>query len=295
MAATASRWMRAFRTVKPSPPPITSTRTRNERTLKANVAARMLCLRARWYQHEGRWSYCRYVVGLMLPREGTQIAFFALDSVALLGENLGLNRRQHHGQRKTRVDAYIAKSADFAKPILNHISAVVHEACPEVEEEMKWSRPHFTYKGMFCAMVGVQGALRLRVLERLADPRQGWKESRRRGGPDSGGSRRSRTFHPRKSLTEYIKLAKKLNDDGVKSPMRAKKKEHPELVVPEDLAKALKAKQGGGRPLSTSSVPATSANTWPGSPRPRPRRPGPGGSRRPSNGWPRESRGTGST
>jgi len=33
-----------------------------------------------------------------------------------------------------RVDAYIAKSADFAKPILNHLRALVHQACPQVEE-----------------------------------------------------------------------------------------------------------------------------------------------------------------
>ncbi len=45
----------------------------------------------------------------------------------------------------------------------------------------------------------------------------------------------------KKTLTGYLKLAMKLNDEGVKSPMRAKKKEHAALVVPDDLAKALKA------------------------------------------------------
>lgn len=33
-----------------------------------------------------------------------------------------------------RVDAYIAHSADFAQPILRHLRAVVHAACPAVEE-----------------------------------------------------------------------------------------------------------------------------------------------------------------
>jgi hypothetical protein len=51
-----------------------------------------------------------------------------------------------------RVDAYIAKSADFAQPILEHLRAVVHAACPDVEETMKWSFPHFMYKGMMCSM-----------------------------------------------------------------------------------------------------------------------------------------------
>jgi hypothetical protein len=50
-----------------------------------------------------------------------------------------------------RVDAYIARQADFARPILEHLRRVVHAACPEVEETMKWSMPHFTYKGQMLA------------------------------------------------------------------------------------------------------------------------------------------------
>lgn len=30
-----------------------------------------------------------------------------------------------------RVDAYIERSAEFAKPILRHIRKLVHAACPE--------------------------------------------------------------------------------------------------------------------------------------------------------------------
>lgn len=52
-----------------------------------------------------------------------------------------------------RIDAYIAKSPKFAKPILTHIRTVVHTACPDVEETMKWSTPHFYYEGqMLCGM-----------------------------------------------------------------------------------------------------------------------------------------------
>src|SRR6185436_1041147 len=56
------------------------------------------------------------------------------------------------GTRDPRVDAYIAKSADFARPILTAIRDTVHAACPDTVEEMKWSFPHFTYKGMLCGM-----------------------------------------------------------------------------------------------------------------------------------------------
>src|SRR5277367_4717033 len=55
-------------------------------------------------------------------------------------------------KRDRRVDAYIAGAPEFAKPILNHLRELVHTACPDVEETMKWSRPHFLRKGMLCGM-----------------------------------------------------------------------------------------------------------------------------------------------
>ena len=56
------------------------------------------------------------------------------------------------GKKDPRVDAYIAKAADFAKPILKEIRATVHDACPDCEETLKWSSPSFMYKGMMCGM-----------------------------------------------------------------------------------------------------------------------------------------------
>ena len=49
-----------------------------------------------------------------------------------------------------RVDEYIAKSAEFAQPILAHLRAVIHAACPEVKETIKWSMPSFDYHGIIC-------------------------------------------------------------------------------------------------------------------------------------------------
>ncbi len=50
-----------------------------------------------------------------------------------------------------RVDVYINKAKPFAQPILEHIRELVHKACPKVEEEIKWSRPFFVYKGVILA------------------------------------------------------------------------------------------------------------------------------------------------
>ena len=52
-----------------------------------------------------------------------------------------------------KIDEYIEKSQDFAKPILYYIRKTVHEFCPDAEETIKWSFPHFMYKGKnLCAM-----------------------------------------------------------------------------------------------------------------------------------------------
>lgn len=50
-----------------------------------------------------------------------------------------------------RIDSYIARQADFARPILEHLRSAVHAACPEAEETLKWSMPHFLYKGRMLA------------------------------------------------------------------------------------------------------------------------------------------------
>lgn len=49
--------------------------------------------------------------------------------------------------RDPRIDAYIAKAAPFAQPILNHVRERVHAAAPEAEETLKWSMPSFTIGG----------------------------------------------------------------------------------------------------------------------------------------------------
>jgi hypothetical protein len=60
-----------------------------------------------------------------------------------------------------RIDAYIAKSQDFAKPILRELRARVHEHVPGVEEDIKWGFPSFIYKGGEIAGVEIREALTL--------------------------------------------------------------------------------------------------------------------------------------
>lgn len=58
----------------------------------------------------------------------------------------------------SKVDAYLEKTAAFAQPILAHLRELVHKGCPEVQEEVKWSRPFFVYKGtVLCNMAAFKG------------------------------------------------------------------------------------------------------------------------------------------
>ena len=52
-----------------------------------------------------------------------------------------------------RIDAYIAKAAPFARPILEKVRERVHAAAPEAEETMKWSAPGFTVDGKILLMM----------------------------------------------------------------------------------------------------------------------------------------------
>jgi uncharacterized protein YdeI (YjbR/CyaY-like superfamily) len=137
-----------------------------------------------------------------------------------------------------RVDAYIEKSRDFAKPILNHIREVVHAACPDVTETMKWSFPHFDYKGMMCSMAAFKehcafGFWKQSLMEQSAFPAE-------KAAMGSFGRLTSLKDLPDdKTLKKLIVDAMRLNDEGIKVEKKVSK-EKKELVVPDILTAALK-------------------------------------------------------
>jgi uncharacterized protein YdeI (YjbR/CyaY-like superfamily) len=156
------------------------------------------------------------------------------------------------GDQDPRIDAYIAKSADFARPILTHLRNLVHDACPEVEETMKWSFPHFMYKGMLCSMASFKEHCAIGF----------WKGSLivESGGADVesamgqfGRITKLSDLPSKKVLSGYIKIAMKLNEDGVKAPAHSKPKTPKQLVVPDDLARALEGNEEARTAFETFS------------------------------------------
>lgn len=141
------------------------------------------------------------------------------------------------GTRDKRIDTYIAKSAPFAQPILKHIREVVHEGCPEVEEEMKWSFPHFSYKGMFCSMAAFKEHCAFGFWKSALVL---GKEHGAEGAMGSFGRLTSLSDLPsKKVLLGYIKKARELNDAGV-TVSRARSKAPKELVVPDHFLAAVR-------------------------------------------------------
>jgi len=137
-----------------------------------------------------------------------------------------------------RIDAYIARQADFARPILEHLRAVVQGACPECEETLKWSSPSFMYKGQILAGMAAfkqhasfgfwRGSL---VLD---------KDDKQMSGMGQFGRLTSLDDLPlRKELEALVKKAMQLTDEGVKPP-RDKHRKAP-FTVPQDLRAAIDA------------------------------------------------------
>ena len=142
------------------------------------------------------------------------------------------------GTRDDRVDAYIAKSADFARPILTHLRDIVHAACPDVEETMKWSFPHFMYKGILCSMAAFKEHCSFGLWKSSLIIEKG-RENAEKGMGQFGRITALSDLPSKKIISGYIKEGMKLNDAGVKSPTRSKPKTPKEVVVPDDLTMAL--------------------------------------------------------
>jgi hypothetical protein len=145
-----------------------------------------------------------------------------------------LTLSQRNGSRDPRVDAYIETSEDFAKPILRHIRQVVHEACPEVEESMKWRVPHFLYHGMLCKMASFKSHCAFDFWKGDLVRGPGADRKARRDDLHFGRITSLSDLPPEKKLKAYVRRAAELNEEEVK-PSATKKP----LVIPRDVAAAL--------------------------------------------------------
>ncbi|MEW9570946.1 YdeI family protein [Rhodanobacter sp. Si-c] len=138
-----------------------------------------------------------------------------------------------------RVDAYIARSAEFAQPILEQLRAIVHVTCPGVEEGIKWGMPFFSYKDApMCHMAAFKQHCSFGF----------WLSKEVTGGNDGDGMGQFgklaalKDLPPKQELAALLRKAMALNEAGVKH-LRPRAGSKPPPVPPEDLAALLAKRQ----------------------------------------------------
>lgn len=136
-----------------------------------------------------------------------------------------------------RIDAYVDRAEPFARPILHHVRALVHEACPDVQETIKWGMPAFVHAGqLLCGMAAFKRHASFGF----------WKhalvvgETGERVGMGSFGKLASvEDLPPRRTLLALVRKAVRLNEAGVKAPS-APRRARPPPQPPDDLLAALR-------------------------------------------------------
>jgi uncharacterized protein YdeI (YjbR/CyaY-like superfamily) len=139
-----------------------------------------------------------------------------------------------------KVDAYIAKAQPFAQPILKHIRGLVHKACPDVEEKIKWGFPNFDYNGIMCNMASFKAhcAFGFWKQKLMKDPHKIFDDTQAMG--HLGKITSIKDLPSDKIMLAYIEEAASLNKEGIKLPPRVKKVlDGKSLVVPDYFKKAL--------------------------------------------------------
>lgn len=138
------------------------------------------------------------------------------------------------------VDAYIDQAPDFAQPILKKLRRLFHQACPEIQESIKWSSPFFEFQGI----VGNMSAFKKHVsygfwkAGLMSDP-EGILEK-------SGNTQMAilkatslEDLPDDEVLIRYIEEAVTLNEKGVKIPRSRLANRAEELTIPDDFMAAL--------------------------------------------------------
>lgn len=158
-------------------------------------------------------------------------------------------------QPDPRIDAYIAKAAPFAQPILEHLRALVHAACPQVEEAIKWGIPSFVYRGkLMCSMAAFKQHATFGF----------WQGANIVGAQQSADSDAMGQFGRlskigdlpgKRELTRLVKQAMALIEDGVTRPASKRAQLKPPVELPADLAAALALKKNAKAKATYEAFP----------------------------------------
>jgi uncharacterized protein YdeI (YjbR/CyaY-like superfamily) len=148
-----------------------------------------------------------------------------------------------------KIDAYIAKAAPFAQPILTHLRALVHDTIEGLDEGLKWGMPHFIYKGKNLAGMAAFKAHTAFILH---------GEGRQGEGMGGYGKIASLAELPSDADLKQRILAAKARIDNEGTALKPKalpKATKPEIPTPDDLSAEL-ARYPGARERFESWAPS---------------------------------------
>jgi len=153
-----------------------------------------------------------------------------------------------HPNLNPKVDLYIAQAKPFAQPILHHLRALVHQACPGVQETIKWSRPFFEYQGQ---ILGNMSAFNAHCSfgfwgQEIGTVLREAKVLQEEGMGSLGKIAKIEDLPSKKHLLEWLKQAKTFIDEGsYTSSIAARKKlvkaPKPPLPTPPEFTQALES------------------------------------------------------
>ena len=134
-----------------------------------------------------------------------------------------------------RIDTYLAGVPEFARPILERLREDVHAACPDVVEDIKWSRPHFTLDGkLLCGMSAFKAHCAFGFWER-----EGATPGQPGAMGDFGRITAMADLPSRAELRKQIKAAAALLQAGAPRAAKPNREPRPQLEMPDDFAAAL--------------------------------------------------------
>ena len=146
--------------------------------------------------------------------------------------------------KKPEVDAYIENSQPFARPILQHLRKLIHQANPNTTESIKWRMPHFEDHGSFCFMAAFKQhvSLGFNKFSLLKDPKGHLQANASGGGDGMGNLGKITSVHdlpPNHILIDFFQQAASLNIAGIKQVK--KRLDKPKAVyLPPKFQSALK-------------------------------------------------------
>jgi hypothetical protein len=144
------------------------------------------------------------------------------------------------GTKDKRIDVYIANAESFAQPVLRHIRKIVHHACPDIQETIKWSFPIFDYHGILCYMAAFKKhcAFGFWKISLLPDPENRLSKKGETAMGNFGRLTTVRDLPLDAILIKYIKEAAKLNKERVKVIKKPRSSLKKALIHPDYFTKA---------------------------------------------------------